>query len=396
MKRSVFFKGLIVMGLLALLPLAGCSPAGLLALISPVAPTVTPAAATATVTPTTTQPQVVATSVPATVLLTQEQLLADLYQRVNPSVVNITVSAGSGSFAQQGSGSGFVYDDRGHIITNNHVIADANKIWVTFADGTMLPAKIVGTDPGTDLAVIKVDRPADELRPVTLGDSDTLQVGQLAVAIGNPFGLEGTMTVGIISALGRVLSAGSTGFAIVDLIQTDAPINPGNSGGPLLDARGQVIGVNTLIFSQTGVSSGVGLAVPVAAVKRVVPTLIEKGRYAHPWLGISGRSITPALAEALRLPVQQGALVELAVSGGPAEQVGIQGGNRRTYVDGLPVAVGGDIIVAVDGVEVKNFDDLVGYLARRTEVGQQVTLTVLRGGREQNINVRLGERPAGD
>ncbi|MBC7263359.1 MAG: trypsin-like peptidase domain-containing protein [Chloroflexi bacterium] len=395
MNRSIFFRLLIVISLIGLLLLAGCSPAGLLALIGPAAPTVTQTPATAAVAPTTTQSQVIATPVPATALLTQEQLLADLYQRVNPSVVNITVTEGSGSFAQQGTGSGFVYDDKGHIVTNNHVVADATKIWVTFADGTMLPAKIVGTDPGTDLAVIQVDRPARELHPVTLGDSDTLQVGQLAVAIGNPFGLEGTMTVGIISALGRVLSAASSGFAIVDLIQTDAPINPGNSGGPLLDVGGRVIGVNTLIFSQTGVSSGVGLAVPVAAVKRVVPALIEKGHYAHPWLGISGRSITPALAEALELPVQQGALVELTVSGGPAEQAGIQGGYRRTYVDGLPVTIGGDIIVAVDGAEVKSFDDLVGYLARRTEVGQQITLTLLRNGSQLKVQVRLEERPAG-
>jgi len=394
--RSTPFKILVVIGLVALLLLVGCSQARSLAVGGPAVPTVTPAAATAVVAPTATQAQVVATPSPATALLTQEQLLADLYQRVNPSVVNITVSDSSGPIPQQGSGSGFVYNDRGHIVTNNHVVAEATKIWVTFADGTMLPAKVIGTDPGTDLAVIQVDRPAQELRPVTLGDSDVLQVGQLAVAIGNPFGLEGTMTVGIISALGRVLPAGNSGFAIVDLIQTDAPINPGNSGGPLLDAGGQVIGVNTLIFSQTGTSSGVGLAVPAAAVKRVVPGLIEKGRYAHPWLGISGRSITPALAEALGLPVQRGVLVELAVSGGPAERAGIQGGSRRTQVDGLPVTVGGDIIVTVDGVEVRNFDDLVGYLARQTEVGQQVTLTVLRDGRQQRIEVRLGERPAGE
>ena len=394
--RPTHFKILVVIGLVALLLLAGCSQARLLAVGGSAVPTVTPAAATAVVALTPTPAEVVATLPPATALLAQEQLLADLYQRVNPSVVNITVSDSSDPFSRQGSGSGFVYNDRGYIVTNNHVVADATKIWVTFADGAMLPAAVVGTDPGTDLAVIRVDRPAGELHPVGLGDSDILQVGQLAVAIGNPFGLEGTMTVGIISALGRVLPAGNSGFAIVDLIQTDAPINPGNSGGPLLDAGGRVIGVNTLIFSQTGASSGVGLAVPVAAVKQVVPALIEKGRYAHPWLGISGQSITPALAEALGLPVQRGVLVELAVSGGPAERAGIQGGSRRTQVDGLPVTIGGDVIVAVDGVEVGNFDDLVGYLARRTGVGQQVTLTVLRDGRQQRIEVRLGERPAGE
>jgi len=221
-----------------------------------------------------------------------------------------------------------------------------------------------------------------------------LRVGQLAVAIGNPFGLEGTMTTGIISALGRVLPTGSSGFAVVDLIQTDAPINPGNSGGPLLDSAGRVIGVNTLIFSQSGTSSGVGLAVPVAAVKRVVPTLIEQGHYAHPWLGISGGSITPALAETLGLSVQQGVLVGSVVSSGPADKAGIRGGTRRTQVDGESVTVGGDIIVAVDDVKVNSFDDVVGYLARQTSVGQQVALTVLRDGRQQRIAVTLGERPA--
>lgn len=378
MRLNSFWKVLTIMTLLGMLGVAACSPTGLLTAANPaVAPTATPLVPTPA--------NVAAAAAPSAALLAQEQLLADLYQRVNPSVVNITIP--------QGTGSGFVYDDQGHIVTNNHVVANATEIWVTFTDGSMVPARVVGTDPGSDLAVIQVDQPASKLHPVTLGDSDTLRVGQLAVAIGNPFGLEGTMTTGIISALGRVLPTGSSRFALVDLIQTDAPINPGNSGGPLLDSAGRVIGVNTLIFSESGTSSGVGLAVPVAAVKRVVPALINKGHYAHPWLGISGRSITPALAQSLRLPVQQGALVEAVVAGGPADKAGIRGGSQRTVVDGLSVTAGGDIIVAVDEVEVKDFDDLVGYLARKTEAGQRITLTMLRSGQRQRVAVTLGERP---
>lgn len=393
MKLTLFRKVITMLVLLVVLGLVACSPTGLLVVANPVA---TPTAVGVTVIPVAAVTPAPAsdstTAAQGTTLLAQEQLLADLYQRVNPSVVNINVTQGSA----QGTGSGFVYDDQGRIVTNNHVVENATEIWVTFADGTIVPAKVVGTDSGTDLAVIRVDQPASKLHPVTLGDSESLRVGQMAVAIGNPFGLEGTMTVGIISALGRVLPAGSSRFAIVDLIQTDAPINPGNSGGPLLDSAGRVIGVNTLIFSQSGTSSGVGLAVPAAAVKRVVPALINTGHYAHPWLGISGRTITPMLAETLGLPVQQGALVESTVAGGPADQAGIRGGSRRTLVDGLSVAAGGDIIVAVNEVGVKSFDDLVGYLARRTEVGQQVTLTVLRDGSQQRIAVRLGERPMGE
>lgn len=323
-------------------------------------------------------------------LLPQEELLAELYERVNPSVVNINTTQATGS----ASGSGFVYDTSGHIVTNNHVVEGAARIYVTFADGTMAAAKVVGRDPDSDLAVIRVDVPAAQLRPVTLGDSDKLRVGQIAVAIGNPFGLEGTMTTGIISALGRVMPASSSRYAMVDLVQTDAPINPGNSGGPLLDSAGRVIGVNTLIFTESGTSSGVGLAVPAATVKRVVPDLISKGKYAHPWLGISGRTVTPLLAESLRLTQQQGVLVESVVSGGPAERAGVRGGSQRVTVDGVVIMTGGDIIVAVDGQDVKTFEDVVGYLARSTTVGQRVQLTVLRDGQQRTLSVTLGERPA--
>jgi S1-C subfamily serine protease len=347
--------------------------------------TVQPASAVTTVAPNT------ATSVPlATTLLPQEQLLADLYTAVNPSVVNINMTMAVG----EGAGSGFVYDMQGDIITNNHVVEGANQIYVTFADGKMVQATVVGTDANSDLAVIKVDVPASELHPVTFGDSATLRVGQMAVAIGNPFGLEGTMTAGIISALGRVVPASSSRYAMVDLIQTDAPINPGNSGGPLLDSAGRVIGVNTMIFSDSGTSSGVGMAVPVDTVKLVIPQLLEKGSYAHPWLGLSGRSITPVLADALSLPVQQGVLVESVVNGGPAEKAGLRGGGQTKNVDGMNVAVGGDIIVGIAGTEVQSFDDVVSYLGSHTQVGQKLELTVLRGGERQTFTVTVGERPA--
>jgi len=321
--------------------------------------------------------------------LPQEEMLADLYERVNPSVVNVNITQATA----EGSGSGFVYDTQGHIVTNNHVVEGATRLTVTFADGTTLVATVVGTDPGSDLAVIKVDPSAVKLVPVTLGDSDSERVGHMAIAIGNPFGLAGTMTLGIISALGRVMPAGTSRYAMVDLIQTDAPINPGNSGGPLLDSSGRVIGVNTLIFTESGTSAGVGLAVPVAAVKRVVPTLIGQGEYAHPWLGISGQTVTIDLAEALNLPVQAGVLVESVVSGGPADLAGVRGGTGSLQSGGQSVASGGDIIVAVDGNEVKIFDDVVGYLGRHTQAGQQIELTILHNGSRQTLTVTLGERP---
>ena len=322
-------------------------------------------------------------------LLAQEELLADLYNAVNPSVVNVNITTRSG----EGAGSGFVYDQQGHIVTNNHVVEDATRVYVTFADGTMLEASIVGTDPGSDLAVIQVDTAVRELVPVTLGDSDSLRVGQMAIAIGNPFGLAGTMTSGIISALGRVMPASSSRYSMVDLIQTDAPINPGNSGGPLLDSSGRVIGVNTMIYTESGTSSGVGLAVPVSAVERVVPALIEEGEYRHSWLGLTGMSINPLLGEMLGLDVDQGVLIESVVSGGPAAQAGLRGGTQQQMIDGEAMAVGGDIIVAVDGNEVKSFDDVIGYLARSTRAGQNLEVTVLRNGRRQTFTVTLGERP---
>ena len=329
---------------------------------------------------------------PLALAYAEEQLFTELYQRVSPSVVYIAIT--TGSLSGSGSGSGFVWDTEGHIVTNNHVVESASRIEVTFADGTTAKAKVVGTDPDSDLAVIKVDVPASRLHPMELGDSDALRVGQRAIAIGNPFGFEQTMTTGIVSGLGRVVRQNS-GFSLPQLVQTDAAINPGNSGGPLLDSHGRVIGVTTLIYSNSGTNAGVGFAVPVNTVKRVVPSLIGTGSYADPWLGIQGTSITPLLAEELDLPVEQGVLVQTVVQDGPAAKAGLQGGDRQVRFEGALLATDGDIIVAIDGVSVQDMDDLIVYLAGRS-VGQKVTLTVLSDGRQQRIQVTLGERPAGE
>ena len=353
-----------------------------------------------------------------------EGTLQSIYEQVSPSVVNIQVLQRRSSGLnlpgfqgfpfnlpdsqqpedqyQSGSGSGFVWDKRGHIVTNNHVVEGADKIRVTFVDGLTVTGGVIGADPDSDLAVVKVDLPADQLRPVQLADSTQVKVGSLAVAIGQPFGLENTMTVGFVSALGRSMpveseSGMATGpsYTIPDVIQTDAPINPGNSGGVLLNSQGQVIGVTSAIISPVRASAGIGFAVPSAIVQKVVPVLIEKGRYAHSWLGISGTSLNPDLAKAMGLDAnQRGALVGEVTAGGPADKAGLKGSDRQVTIDGQNVRVGGDVIVAIDGQPIKTFDDLVSYLVRATSAGQKVTLTVLRGGKEQNVTVTLGERPS--
>jgi len=340
----------------------------------------------------------------------EEQLIINLYARVSPSVVNINVIGAIEEFShpevpgfpespfpeeffQRGLGSGFVIDTDGHIVTNNHVVEGARRIQVRFSDDTEAEAEVVGTDPHTDLAIIKVDVPEALLHPVELGESDTLRVGQRAIAIGNPFGFERTVTTGIISAVGRVLQQGS-GFSLPNLIQTDAAINPGNSGGPLLDSRGKVIGVNTIIFTSSGFSSGVGLAVPVNTVKRVVPELIESGHFAHPWLGIRGYSINAELAEALDLPTARGVLIAEVITNGPSAQAGLRGGQREVQVEGFiePVIAGGDIIMAINDTEIRSMDDLITYL-ESTMVGQELELTIIRDGDEKRLTVELDERP---
>lgn len=340
----------------------------------------------------------------ASVSFPPQELVAQVYKRVSPSVVNITSRAVQQSFfygavPQEGTGSGFVYDKQGRIITNNHVIEGAQKLDVTFSDDTAVSATIVGTDPSTDLAVIQVDLPAEKLEPVSLGDSDAIEPGQLAIAIGNPFGLQRTVTTGVVSALGRSLRA-ENGRTNVDIIQTDAAINPGNSGGPLLDAQGRVIGVDSALFNPTGqsVSIGVGFAVPVNTVKRVIPELIAKGKYAHPWLGISGITLTPDLIAQLKqndvdLGVARGVLIAELVNGGPAERSGFRGGARQVRIGTSVLALGGDIITALDDSPIRTMDDIVAHVEARMRVGQKVEVTFVREGREQKASITLAERP---
>ncbi len=420
MKRRLSLQ-MILLPALALLLLSGCSLSGLLqprvglriAQQASGAPSPVPTATVASPAP----------ASPAS-LTALEGTLERVYQQVNASVVNIQVlqkQTGGPSLDlpglpfdfplpqqppqdqyQRGSGSGFVWDKQGHIVTNNHVIEGADKIRVTLADGTTVAGKVIGADPDSDLAVVQVDLPADRLQPVQLADSTRLKVGSLAIAIGQPFGLENSMTVGFVSALGRSMPVGSeTGqgfqqpsYTIPDVIQTDAPINPGNSGGVLLNGEGQVIGVTSAIISPVRASAGIGFAVPSAIVRKVVPVLIAQGHYAHPWLGISGTTLDPDLAQAMQLGAdQRGALVGEVTSGGPADRAGLRGSDRTITVDGDERQVGGDVIVAAGGEPIKTFDDVVSYLARTGEVGQPLTLTILRGGREQQVTVTVGERP---
>ena len=326
--------------------------------------------------------------------LPQEQLIIDIYKRVSPAVVYIEVADADES-DNGGSGSGLVYDREGHIVTNAHVVRNANLIRVYFSDDTIAQADVLGIDPDADLAVLQVNVPDEILVPAEMGSSAGLQVGQLAIAIGNPYGYERTLTVGFISALGRVLRQES-GFSIAEVIQTDAAINPGNSGGPLLDSAGRVIGINSYYrpSSPTGGSAGIGFAVPVDQVKLVVPELIAHGRYGHPWLGISGYALRPELVGALDLPVERGALVTETIPDGPSDRAGVRGGTREVEILGYPepVRAGGDIIVAIDGIPVGGMDDIITYL-QQTRVGQQVTLTLIRDGQELTLPVELGERP---
>ena len=405
MKR---YGWLISILLVILLVVGGCTPQ--------TTPVMAPSSSASTT------PEVVSPSLPMTTTTDIETILEQIYTQVSPSVVNIRVvqkqevmfptlpeipgfpgfsfpfPRGPQEYYSKGLGSGFVWDKEGHIVTNNHVVSGADRISVTFHDGTTVPGEVVGTDADSDLAVIRVDVPPEQLRPVELADSTKLRVGQLAVAIGNPYGLEGTMTVGFVSALGRLLptdsESDSSSYSIPDVIQTDAPINPGNSGGVLADRNGRVIGVTSAIISSSGANAGIGFAVPSAIVKKVVPSLIEDGYYEHPWLGISGISLSPELAEAMNLePTQRGALVVDVIPGSPADEAGLKGSDRQVTIDGEEVRVGGDVITAIDGQPVKDFGDLVTYLARATEVGQTVTLTVLRQEKSTEVKVTLAARP---
>ena len=324
-----------------------------------------------------------------------ELTLPQLFERVEGSVVQITDSDESNAFDSR-LGSGFVYDDNGHIITNNHVVNGGGRLDVTFLDGTVYRASLIGSDPFTDLAVLYVDEvPKEKLVPLPLADSSGISVGDQVAAIGNPFGLSGSMTSGIVSGLGRLIPSQEAGsFSIPDVIQTDAAINPGNSGGPLLNMRGEVIGINSAIFSTTGQFAGVGFAVPSNTMAKVAPALITQGSFTHPWLGVSGTDMTPGIAEALGLDEPRGFLVVDVVSGSPAERAGIQAGNREATIDGRPIELGGDVIVAVDGKPVRKIDDILVYLQREKGVGDNLELTVLRDGKLRDITAVLGARPS--
>jgi len=320
-----------------------------------------------------------------------EQLIVDIYARVSPAVVCITAREQFGECI----GSGFVIDREGHVVTNNHVV-ELDLDWlVAFADEHTVPAKVIGADPGSDLAVLQVDTLPEHLVVVELGESSSLQVGQTAIAIGNPFGLERTVTTGVISSLSRTLSRTDSDFLLAEVIQTDAAINPGNSGGPLLDSHGRVIGINSAIRSVNGTNTGVGFAIPVDVIKRVVPELIARGHYSHSWLGVSGYSITLELVEAMNLPTELGVLIGSVEPGSPAEKAGLTGGVEQVNVAGQPMLAGGDIVLAINGVTVNRFDDLINYLASQTGVGDVVTLTVLRGGQQTDVSIKLEERPEG-
>ncbi len=342
-------------------------------------------------------PAPIAASLSATDL---ERQMAAVYREAGPSVVNIVSRSISYDFffnpvPRQGSGSGFFYDRLGHIVTNYHVIADANEVQVTLADGRSLPAQLVGSDPSNDLAVIRVDLPASEIRPLPIGDSTQVYVGQFVLAIGNPFGLERTMTFGIVSALGRVIESPNQRF-IGEVIQSDVAINPGNSGGPLLDLNGQVIGVNSAILSPSGANAGIGFAISARTVQRVVPVLIREGRYPHPSLGVRVIELTPqrvALFEraGMQIPVTQGLLIAELISGGPAAQAGLRGPDRLARVGNLNLPVGGDVIVALNGQPIASRQELLVYLETETRIGETVQVTVIRDGREQTIPVTLAE-----
>ena len=318
--------------------------------------------------------------------------LIEIFEKTEESVVQVNVRANDATSKPGSMGSGFVYSDKGYIITNNHVVDDAGKVTVTFLDGESYTAKIIGTDPDLDLAVLKVEVGATYLQPIPMGDSSQLKVGEQITAIGNPFGLSGSMTSGIISQMGRLLPQDS-GYSIPDVIQTDAAINPGNSGGPLLNMNGEVVGINTAIQSATGEFTGVGFAVPSNTVKKVVPILIEEGVFHHPWMGISGSDVDPDLAKVRELNSSKGFLIATVVEGSPAEDAGLQGITITKEIDGREYALDGDIIVKIDDKVVRKISDILIHLQREKSIGDEMVMTVNRDGTLIEVILVLGERP---
>jgi len=383
-----------------ILPLIGCD-LGLLVNTTP--PSATPASmpptATAPPPPTPTTPVNEAALIDALGFDFAEKRIIEVYERVSPSVVNVTTQVLRRSFffeiiPEEGAGSGFVLDEEGHVVTNFHVIEGAQTIEVTFIDDTTFPATVVGADPRNDIAVLKVDTRLDNLVPVELGTSSNLQVGQRAIVIGNPFGqFGGTLTAGVVSALNRTLES-QDGRQMSGIIQTDAAINQGNSGGPLLDSAGRVIGINTAIFSPSGTNAGVGFAVPVDTLRRLLPDLLTLGRYRHPWLGIRyAYRLSPGLSEALQLPADRGLLLVELFREGPLANTGARGATQEVILGNQRLFAGGDVIIAIDGEAVKSLESLQLLLETKYQVGDTINVTLLRDGQELTLAVELAEEP---
>ncbi len=320
----------------------------------------------------------------------------EIYRKSAPGVVNITSTVMEWNYYQglvprAGAGSGAMINTRGYILTNNHVIKDAQRIEVTLSDGSKWNGKLVGTDPYNDLAIIRIEAPSERLHALPLGSSKDLQVGQKVIAIGNPFGLQKTLTTGIISSLGRSIRP-QGGPLMEDLIQTDAAINPGNSGGPLLDSDGKIIGINTVILAPTGGSIGIGFAIPVDTAKKIIPELIKKGYVSYPWLGVKMFPLLPGLAQELKLKVERGVMIVEVVRDGPADKAGLRGGNKMINVGNARLLVGGDVVVAIEGKAVNSPGELVRMLIKQRP-GDRVTLRILREGLFMELPVVLGERP---
>lgn len=333
-----------------------------------------------------------------------EQVMVDMYQSLLPSMVRIEVTNRPRNSAtlfesKKGEGSGFVWSSEGHIVTNHHVVDGDYGITIVFEDGSEYEGRLIGSDPDSDLAVLKIETSPDYLSPVRLGDSSSVKVGQFAVAIGTPFGQSFSMTTGIVSALGRLINAPNGAFSIPQVIQTDAPINPGNSGGPLLDINGDIIGINSQIISYSGSSSGVGFAVPINMAKLVVPDLIKHGKFEYPYIGISGVTLRPKLNEINGLPSStRGVLVVDVIDGGPADVAGINGGNYIARAEGSELMVGGDVITAIEGTDVQSMSEIITYLLENNRPDDEVILSVFRNqnGTEKlldEVRVRLGQRP---
>ena len=347
------------------------------------------------------------------IVAAHEQVVNSVYERALPSVVQIHVTQRVedqqsldflSQFAQgqdipdlvrSGEGSGFVWDEEGHIVTNHHVVAGADMVTATFSDGSMVELELLGSDSHSDIAVLKTRETENIPAAVELGDSDELIVGQVVLALGNPFGQEFTLTSGIISGLGREMRSGNSPFSVPHVVQTDAAINPGNSGGPLLDRNGRVIAISTQIASQTGGSMGVGFGIPVNTAKLIVPELISKGSYEYSFLGISGFSLTPPLAEAMRLPDDsRGTVIGIVLEDSPAQEAGLRGSPPDWDAEGAGEQTGPDVIVAINGADVRDFSDLIEYLSDNTRPGENVDLTVIRDGETMSVEVTLGTRPS--